>query len=602
MSKRPKITFKPITQAQAKGYEYVRPNPGVRAIAAINGRGAYRMARGNSARSSMQNLSASQKRARAAQVVSTTTRRSRSNKGSETMPRRRLRRNRKSAWAGTRRVTVRIPRSNAHQSRYSYSSRTGSGYTRPVSFRVPAGEKLPITLLAKNRRRRKTSKKRRTAKRKLSMNARRRLRRMARTSMRKNTSKRRRVVSRKRRTVSRRKMRRNVGRRRVVRRRKRRTSLRRNRRTSLRRNRRVSVRARRKVSRRPRRAMRKNRRSAKRRSTSRRKMRRNGTKRRAPARRRIRARARKGFLRKNSGAMAWVKVGAFITTGVIAHKFLSGFFKNLLVAKQATVAADASVDAQVDGAAAASGLGFLPTSLVPYAGTISGALTAALGVYLTTRVVKNAEARQMIAGGMVASFLHTVIVDVLKKQAPTFAQQVSGLGAADSNAARLSAMYGFGASIEPQYAQINGMGEYFGTSGLGALPSYEAAAGMGEYFSGVGEYFTGTNGLGEYGSNPDIMQAAAGYGAVDAGGNTNHIDPSSNLDRELSIAEAAAGVGSVMQAAAGLGNIRAGQTWIPGESDPRLWAGVRPVDRSQMATAMIPAGTLQSGGGQGIFG
>jgi len=103
-----------------------------------------------------------------------------------------------------------------------------------------------------------------------------------------------------------------------------------------------------------------------------------------------------------------------------------------------------------------------------------------------------------------------------------------------------------------------------------------------------------------------MMQAAAGYGAVEST-NSNHLDPSSNLDRELTIADAAAGVGSVgpIPAAAGLGNIStvgASQPWIPGESDPQIWAGVRPVDRSQESTAMIPAGSLQSGGGQGIFG
>lgn len=305
--------------------------------------------------------------------------------------------------------------------------------------------------------------------------------------------------------------------------------------------------------------------------------------------------------------MSWVQTGGFIAAGVIGHKFLTGFLKNILVAKMPDAGADANVDAQVDGSAPAAGLGFLPAGMVPYAGIISGGLAAAAGVYLVTKTVKNAESRKLIAGGMVASFLHTLIVDLLKKSSPKFAQSVSGLGAADANAARLSAMYGMGASIEPMYAPI---GEYFsgGVNGLG-LPSYEAQAGMGEYFgSGVGEYFSGgMNGLGEYGSNPDIMQAAAGYGALDAGSNTNHIDPSSNLDRELSIAEAAAGVGAMgpMQAAAGLGNVHtvgASQTWIPGESDPQIWAGTRAVDRSQMSTAMIPAGSLQSGGGQGIFG
>src|SRR5690606_36854239 len=162
-------------------------------------------------------------------------------------------------------------------------------------------------------------------------------------------------------------------------------------------------------------------------------------------------------------------------------------------------------------------------------------------VYLVSKTVKDSQTRQLVAGGMVASFLHTIIVDLLKKSAPGFAEQVSGLGASDANAVRLSAMYGMGGptSIEPMYSQINGMGEYFssGVQGLGS-PDY-AAAGMGEYFS------SGVSGLGEYGSNPDIMQAAAGYGAVDMGSNSNHLDPSSNLDQALSIAEAAAGVGSM---------------------------------------------------------
>jgi hypothetical protein len=314
--------------------------------------------------------------------------------------------------------------------------------------------------------------------------------------------------------------------------------------------------------------------------------------------------------------MQWIRTGGFIAAGVISHKFLTGFLKNMLVAKAPTAEALPEVDAQSDGTAPAAGLGFLPASMVPYAGIISGGIAAAAGVYLVTKTVKDQKTRQLVAGGMVASFLHTLIVDLLKKNAPGFAQQVSGLGANDANAVRLSAMFGVGGptSIEPMYQPINGMGEYFssGVSGLGSTPW--AAAGTGEYFSsgvnGMGEYFSsGVNGLGEYGSNPDIMQAAAGYGAVDMGDNSNHLDPSSNLDHALSIAEAAAGVGSVgpMQAAAGLGdptvsNVGSSQTWIPGESDPSIWAGTRPVERSQMQTAMVPAGTLQSGGGQGIFG
>jgi hypothetical protein len=116
------------------------------------------------------------------------------------------------------------------------------------------------------------------------------------------------------------------------------------------------------------------------------------------------------------------------------------------------------------------------------------------------------------------------------------------------------------------------------------------------------------------------MQAAAGYGA-DETANTNHIDPSSDLDRELTIAEAAAGIGATnYQAAAGmrggmgeyfssgvngLGNVGiapSSSTWIPGSSYPQLWAGTRPIDNGQEATAQVPAGILQGGGGQGILG
>src|SRR5690606_35573156 len=102
-----------------------------------------------------------------------------------------------------------------------------------------------------------------------------------------------------------------------------------------------------------------------------------------------------------------------------------------------------------------------PAGMVPYAGIISGGIAAAAGVYLVSKTVKDSQTRQLVAGGMVASFLHTIIVDLLKKSAPSFAEQVSGLGASDANAVRLSATYGMGGptSIEPMYSQINGMGE-----------------------------------------------------------------------------------------------------------------------------------------------
>jgi len=191
---------------------------------------------------------------------------------------------------------------------------------------------------------------------------------------------------------------------------------------------------------------------------------------------------------------------------------------------------------------------------------------------------------------MVASFVHGVLVSTLESLAPDVAPMLSG----DSTAAKLSAMYGVGASIEPMYAPIDGMGEYFesGVSGLGA----------------------------NYTSNPDMFQAAAGYGEAfqaAAGYGSNHVDPMSNLENELTAVEAAAGVGvAPYEASAGYGEyfesgvsgfgaidtVPKASTWIPGTTDPQLWAGVRGVTEGQASTAMVPAGVLQTAGGAGILG
>jgi hypothetical protein len=69
---------------------------------------------------------------------------------------------------------------------------------------------------------------------------------------------------------------------------------------------------------------------------------------------------------------------------------------------------------------------------------------------------------------------------------------------------------------------------------------------------------------------------------------------------------AQAGLGEYFDSGvAGLGNVGiapSASTWIPGTSYPQLWAGTRPVNENQEATAMVPAGILQSGGNQGVFG
>jgi hypothetical protein len=296
------------------------------------------------------------------------------------------------------------------------------------------------------------------------------------------------------------------------------------------------------------------------------------------------------------------KAGGLVVGGLVGHKVVQKVFSDFVLSK--IFGAPATAQEPVATPPATAGL----EALEPYKGLIAGGIAAAAGILITTRVVKDTQTRNLIAAGMAASFLHTLLMTIVERVSPPAVNYLSGYD--DGTAARLSAMYGFGASIQPRYAAINGMGEYFSESGVSGLGEYFSEGGV----SGLGEYFS--EGLGQYGQNPDLYQAAAGYGQLSAP--TNHISPNGDLERELSIAEAAAGVGMMpMQAAAGFGRVQpfeaqagmgaiqslpSADTWIPGMADPQLWAGVRPISRPQSASAMVPAGILQTDGGQGIFG
>lgn len=251
-----------------------------------------------------------------------------------------------------------------------------------------------------------------------------------------------------------------------------------------------------------------------------------------------------------------------------------------------------------------SGIALAPA----YQTLLASFVVAAAGVAITAKVVKDPGTRNTVMTGIAVSFMHTGLIALLAQFAPQYSGMLSG--AEDGTAARISAMYGMGGtSLQPRYSSIGRpMGEYF-SSGVN---------GLGEYFSsgvnGLGEYFSsGVSGLGAlpsyeanagYGANPDFMEAAAGMGAATAM-STNHIDPHGDLDRELTIAEAAAGVGAMEQAAAGYGAIStvpSASTWIPGSANGQLWAGTRSISNPQSATEMVPAGILQTDGGQGVFG
>jgi hypothetical protein len=328
--------------------------------------------------------------------------------------------------------------------------------------------------------------------------------------------------------------------------------------------------------------------------------------------RRHRKNGRRMFKKNGIGdsLMFIAKTGGIALLGFVGHKVITNLLVDNVMGKifgsPAAVVATSPTTAAVV-APATSGLGGL--SLDPaYQKLIGAGLVAGLGVFASAKLIKDPTTRNTVMTGIAVSFTTSLLTAALMKFAPAHAAMLSG----DGTAARLSAMYGLGAgtSLQPRYSSIGRpMGEYF-SSGVN---------GLGEYFdsgvSGLGEYFSsGVSGLGlpayeaaaGYGANPDFAEAAAGMGARELA-NTNHVDPHGDLDRELTIAEAAAGVGALpsYEAAAGFGAISTlptASTWIPGSSNGQIWAGTRSISAPQSATEMVPAGILQTDGGQGVFG
>lgn len=334
-----------------------------------------------------------------------------------------------------------------------------------------------------------------------------------------------------------------------------------------------------------------------------------------PRKRKSRKKSRKGSsrrrMRKNfAGSIVdALKVGGTITAGFVAHKALGHILNTIIfdrlltpmvasaAAESATQTAATPAEATTEAAKAAEGVGEVAAVV---RSAVGGGVTALAGIMLTNFLIRDQDTKALLAGGMVASYVHGLLVTALEALVPDVVPMLSG----DGTSARLSAMMGVGGSIDPRYFPISGMGEYL-------METPAAVEGVGEYFE------SGTAGLGNYTGNPDIYEAAAGYGAIyeaAAGYGSNHINPSSNLEHELTMAEAAAGVGVMpYEAAAGVGEYFEGpvaglgavaslpsvDTAIPGGA---LWAGVRSVNKSQGDTAMIPAGILETPGGAGILG
>ncbi len=604
----------------------MKANPGVTTIAAINGRGSYR---GRSARSAMSGLSQNARVGRARRKLTEAEKRAfvaRMSRNRSTSPKQSAtsKRNIRKAQSARKAWGRKVPRGKR--------LRVGSAsYGRkPKARKLKAGvyianrrKKAGSKTMARRRKRastptkkRRSSKRRRKTTKKTASAPRRRRRkaRKARTGAARKRTTARKTVRRRRRKAS--TLRKNPKRRRRSRKavaaapkRKRRRS--KSRRKTTTKKRRVS-RKRRSSSKRRRRApkrklkangRRRHRRngrklktnSRKRRSSGRRKSHRKNKGMKSNRRRRHRRNGRKLF--KMNGVGDVLKLGAVVFGGFAAHRLLTNLFSNQVLARLLPAPA---------APAATSGF-----DLSGQRGLIASLLVGVGGSFLASKAIKNPETKKLVISGMVASTVHGVIMSLLKAFAPSGADMLAG--PEDGTAARLSAMYGMrglgaGASIMPRYGVINGMGEYF----------REPMNGLGEYFrepmQGVGEYISATSGLGTYEANGDLYQAAAGMGSHDYQG--NHIDPSGDLDRQLTIAEAAAGVGALspfeaaagigpMQAAAGFGaidTVPSGDTWIPGSVEPQLWAGAQAINRGQSATEMTPAGVLQTDGGQGIFG
>lgn len=298
------------------------------------------------------------------------------------------------------------------------------------------------------------------------------------------------------------------------------------------------------------------------------------------------------------------KVGALVTTGFLIHRLLTSLANNYLFAMLVAPKNGAQTNGQA--------------TLASWGKPIMGGVVAVAGYALAGAAFP--KARVEIGAGMVASFLQSVVMSVLMTaNQPTIAAQfegVSGLGLVryPSRAYQLRGgrgrrgMRGLGqgvTSLMPRYAPV---GQFS-----------QAAAGMGEYFrpNSVGEYFVPTEqlqGVGQYEpAGPLAMQAAAGMGQVPI---DDGIRPDADLDRVLTLAESAAGVGAArMRRRRGMRGVGEFYTatrgngdwtdttvptqdqWIP--SGP-LWAGTLGVKDTQ-GESELPAGVLAGPGGNGIL-
>ena len=305
-----------------------------------------------------------------------------------------------------------------------------------------------------------------------------------------------------------------------------------------------------------------------------------------------------------SDLLATLKTGAVVGAGFLAHRLIT----NLLV----DYVLEPNVVSKITDANTKS---YVQIAEKPVVGLV------VLGLGLVAGNALFPKMKMEVGAGMVASLIQQIVITGLTAAKQTVAaKEISGYSS--SLAYSLHGAFEHNAnSIMPQYASVNGMGEYFTPMG----DYTQAAAGMGEYFqaaaglhgdsmgaafqqaaAGTGEYFApnGLKGIGDYEAAGEEAMLPSGAPSVI----TDGIRPDSNLDRELDLMEAAAGlhgrrgVGEYITARPSNGGYAesvVGQQsqWVP---NGPMWAGtLKAQDTSD--TSEIPAGILASNGGNGTL-
>jgi hypothetical protein len=231
-----------------------------------------------------------------------------------------------------------------------------------------------------------------------------------------------------------------------------------------------------------------------------------------------------------------LQIGAVATVGFVAHRALSKVISQYALGKIET---------------------FQTGELAKHRYTIASVAAALLEIPLITKLVPGTKAKVLmpLVAGVSTSLLHSVVVKLAGMlDQPAVVGYLSNYPNAPGRA------YGSYYTFKPHQTFKGRMGEYYQTRGLGQLR--QAAAGMGQIrqaAAGMGQLRQAAAGMGQ----PRMTQAAAGtgeyiaYGANGVGEyeqvptgqvptmvNEGIYPTLNHAERALSVAEAAAGVGS----------------------------------------------------------